>query len=113
MGLGSFLLECIKGVRFRERRAHRRIYDRPLFLEFDGKKHKTLDWSAGGFRLAGPLAHARERDRVSGKIRMGGPGTTGDFTAEVVRIADNGDVAMRLLEISPRTFLSMYAHKRF
>ncbi|MFQ5955807.1 MAG: PilZ domain-containing protein [Kiloniellales bacterium] len=113
MGLGSFLLERIKGVWSRERRAHHRIYDQPLILEFYGKKHKTHDWSAGGFRLAGPFAHARVRDRVSGEIRTGGSGTTGAFTAEVVRIADNGEVAMRLLEVSPGTFLSMYTRKRF
>ncbi len=113
MGLGSFLLERIKGVRSRDRRAHRRIYDRPLTLEFDGKKYKTRDWSTGGFRLVGPVAHVRVRDRVTGKIRMGRFGTKGAFTAEVVRIDDNGDVAMRLLEVSSSTFLSMYAHKRF
>ena len=108
MRFWSFLAN---GARLHDRRRHRRVYGRPLCLEIDGNKYKTRDWSLGGFRLVGSFADAKVGDRVGGTIRVPGGAEPGPFTAEVVRLTEYGDVALRFLETSPRTFLAMSALK--
>ncbi len=97
-------------LRPKDRRKHARITTPSLQLKIDGRKYRTLDWSLGGLRINGFHADVKPRDRLSGTIAgvggVGGGGP-GEFVAEVMRVAENGDVSVRLLEISPAIFLAM------
>lgn len=94
-------------MRATDRRQHARFYDRPMQMDIDGKRYQTLDWSLGGFRIAGYHAPLRPGQRVGGRIDSGDGIVSGDFAAEVVRLTDAGEVGLRFIEVSPATFLSM------
>ena len=83
---------------------------RPLVLKIDGKKYRTVDWSLGGFRINGFHESGKPRDEVSGTIGGGGM-RRGEFVAEILRVSASGEVRMRLLEVTPATFLAMAAVK--
>ncbi len=89
-----------------DRRRHARNTATVLELRIDGHKYETIDWSLGGFRFSGFHKDVRRRDNISGTIGGVGAGP-GEFVAEVMRVSDNGDVSVRLLEITPATFLAM------
>ncbi len=94
-------------LRPKDRRKHARIAAPSLELKIDGRKYQTLDWSLGGLRINGFHADVKPRDRLSGTIAGVGGGGPGEFVAEVLRVSENGDVSLRLLEIAPATFLAM------
>ncbi len=94
-------------LRPKDRRKHARNTTPSLELKIDGRKYRTLDWSLGGLRINGFHVDVKPRDRLSGTIAgVSGVGP-GEFVAEVLRVAENGDVSVRLLEISPAIFLAM------
>jgi len=97
----------------RDRRVHRRYLYPALRLEIDGKRYKTTDWSLGGFRINGYHEALAVGDRLTGQItpiNSSGPGT---FVAEVVRIAETGEIGLRLLEITPAVFITMAGFKDY
>ncbi len=94
-------------LRPKDRRKHARITTPSLQLKIDGHKYRTLDWSLGGLRINGFHTDVKPRDRLSGTISGVGDLRPGEFVAEVLRVAENGDVSVRLLEISPAFFLAM------
>lgn len=100
-----------------ERRAHRRFSYPALQLEIDGKRFKTTDWSLGGFRINGYINGYRGvpkiGDRLSGHIKSLNSSAPGTFVAEVVRIAETGEIGLRLLEITPAVFLAMAGLKDY
>lgn len=93
-------------LRPKDRRKHARNTAPSLELKIDGHKYRTLDWSLGGLSINGFHADVKPRDRLSGTISGVGV-DPGEFVAEVLRVAENGDVSVRLLEISPAIFLAM------
>ena len=76
-------------------------------MRIDGHTYETLDWSLGGFRVNSFHQNLNRRDKISGTIVGLGATGRGDFVAEVMRVSENGDVSVRLLEIAPATFLAM------
>jgi PilZ domain len=96
-----------------ERRAHRRFSYPALQLEIDGKRFKTTDWSLGGFRITGYRGAPKIGDRLSGQIKSLNSSAPGTFVAEVVRIAETGEIGLRLLEITPAVFLAMAGFKDY
>ena len=90
-----------------DRRRHARTAAPVLELRIDGHKYKALDWSLGGFRFSGFHKVVRRRDNISGTIDGVGAAGPGEFVAEVMRVSDSGDISVRLLEITPATFLAM------
>lgn len=90
-----------------DRRRNARIYDRPLLLLIEGYEYKTLDWSLSGFRIAAfhrPMTRLERFDGMIGAIDGEG---RGEFTAEVARIAANGEIGARFLEVSSAKFAAM------
>ncbi len=94
-------------LRPKDRRHHARVATPSIALTIDDRHYETLDWSLGGFRLGGFRADVKPRDRISGTVGSVGDAGPGEFVAEVMRVAENGDISVRLLEISPATFLAM------
>jgi len=94
-------------LRATDRRRHARIYDAPLAMTIDGERYQTTDWSLGGFRVHAYHAPVEVGLRLAGTIDKGEGITPGNFTAEVVRLTETGDIGLRFLEVSPTTFLSM------
>lgn len=90
-----------------DRRHHRRIYDRPIEVEVEGKHYDTLDWSLGGFRINGYHRLLEIGERLSGKIGPVDGIRPGDFIVEIIRTTDDGDVGVRFIEISAEIFLAM------
>ncbi len=90
-----------------DRRRHRRVHDRPIKVRVEGNKYETLDWSLGGFRIKGYHRTLEIGERLSGKIGPVDGIKAGDFVVEVVRTTDDGDMGVRILEISSEIFLAM------
>jgi PilZ domain len=90
-----------------DRRHHRRTYDRPIKIKMGGNQYETLDWSLGGFRFNGYHRTLEIGERLSGKIGPVDGIKAGDFIVEVVRTTDEGDVGVRIIEISSEVFLAM------
>jgi hypothetical protein len=100
-------------VRSWDRRVHRRFSHPPLHLEIDGKRFTTTDWSLGGFRIDGYREPLAVGARLTGQIQFINPNSPGTFVAEVVRIAETGEVGLRLLEITPAVFVAMARFKDY
>ena len=100
-------------VRSWDRRVHRRYSDPPLHLEIDGKRFKTTDWSLGGFRIHGYNEAVAIGGRLTGQIQSVNSNGPGTFVAEVVWIAETGEVGLRLLEITPAVFVAMAGLKDY
>ncbi len=52
-------------------------------------------------------------DRLTGQIKSINSSGQGTFVAEVVRIAETGDIGLRLLEITPAVFIAMAGLKDY
>lgn len=96
----------IKRLRTAERRRYQRIELSPLKLKIDGKRYNTVDWSLGGFKIGRYHVPLASGDKVSGRITLE-HGASGEFVAEVVGVREDGEVAFRLVEITPSIFLAM------
>ena len=90
-----------------DRRAHRRVYDRPIAVRLEDKAYKTLDWSLGGFRINGYHRELAVGVRLAGTIGPVNGARAGECLVEVVRLTDNGDVGLKFIEISPKVFVAM------
>lgn len=90
-----------------DRRENRRIYDRPLKVRVEGKTYKTLDWSLGGFRIKGYHRPLEVGERIPGKVDVPHGARAGDIVVEIMRATDDGDVGVRFLEITPKSFVAM------
>jgi hypothetical protein len=91
-----------------ERRKHPRASAPTLTLSIDGVSYTALDWSHGGCRVNAPSGPFKIKQRVEGRINLKGAGK-GEFVCEVVRLANNGDVGLRWLEISSQIFVLLGA----
>ena len=89
-----------------DRRARSRIEGRSIRLVIDGTRYKMLDWSLGGFRIAGFDRTLSVSEEVAGEVLGSRWVAGGAFTAELCWSRD-GQVGFRFLDISSRTFLSM------
>ncbi len=105
--LGDFIGSLLARLPRPNRRHHTADERRPLVLKIDGKKYKTANWSLGGFRIDGFHNPSKPRNEISGTIGAIGSVGPGKFVAEVTRVCENGQIGMRLLEVSPATFLAM------
>jgi len=94
-----------------ERRRHRRVYGRPIKVVLEDKAYKTLDWSLGGFRINNYHRELKRGDRLSGVIGPFARVKPGDCVVEVVRVAENGDIGAKFVEIAPRIFVAMAGYK--
>jgi hypothetical protein len=88
-----------------DRRRSPRFTKPALWLEFEGWRYKTRDWSLGGFRVGDFRKPVQSREKVNGRIE--GIGCIGSFTAEVVRLHEDGSLAGRFLEITPAILMAM------
>jgi len=89
-----------------ERRRNRRSYTPELSLRVGGRELETLDWSAGGFRVASWSETLGADEVIEGEVRFGSR-YTGSFKAQVVRIFDDGSVSARFSDISSNVFVAM------
>ena len=92
-----------------DRRARSRIEGRSIRLAIDGTRYKTLDWSLGGFRIAGFHRTLSVSEEVAGEVLGSRWVAGGAFTAELCWSRD-GQAGFRFLDISSRTFLSLARH---
>ena len=95
----------------KERRQFARHAGTSLTVQVEGHKYKTLDWSLGGFRLPSFHHPIQPKERFSGRLTPARGGTPGEFTAEVVWVKEDGHCGVKLIEITPATFLSMASLK--
>ncbi len=95
-----------RAIGLRERRRNRRSYTPELNLRVDGHELGTLDWPAGGFRVAAWSESPGPEAIIQCEVRFG-PGYTGLFKAQVVRRYDDGSVSARFNEISSNVFVAM------
>ncbi|HYM30365.1 MAG TPA: hypothetical protein VEU47_03640 [Candidatus Cybelea sp.] len=93
--------------RVRERRQQRRIYEPRLELNIEGHAYSTQDWSLGGFRLAYFHRRPAAYEVIAGRILDVRSIRGGEFSAEVVRLEDSGEIGCRLLDITAATLMSM------
>ena len=103
MIIDSLLRKAVSG---KERRAHPRISGPQLVLHIDGKHLRTINWSLGGFLVAG-IVDVMPGQRLEGEVSPPRQGHRGPFSAEVVRVATNGAVGARFLDIDSQSFLAM------
>ena len=89
-----------------DRRRYVRIVNPPLRLRIDGKRYDTVDWSLGGFKIRRYHRGLSAGDQIQGEIRFDTV-KPGEFVAEVIQVQASGDIGLRLLEITPATFLAM------
>lgn len=93
-------------LRAAERRRNQRFELPSIRLKIDGKRYDSIDWSMGGFKIGRCHLSLVPGDSVTGVITLE-HGESGEFVAEVVAVRADGQVAFRLLEITPRVFLAM------
>ena len=94
-----------------ERRRHRRIYGRPIKVVLEDQSYKTLDWSLGGFRINKYHRELKRGERLSGVIGPFARVKSGECVVEVVRVAENGDIGAKFVEIAPKIFVAMAGYK--
>ena len=109
----NILSRASTAIGSRDRRVHSRFSYPALLLEIDGKRFKTADWSLGGFRINCYHQTVEIGDRLTGTIKSINSSGQGTFVAEVVRIAETGDIGLRLLEITPAVFIAMAGLKDY
>lgn len=96
----------IKRLHAAERRRFQRIELPRIRLRIDGKRYDAIDWSLGGFKVGRCHLSLASGENVAGRIQLE-HGPSGEFVAEVVGVREDGEVAFRLLEITPSVFLAM------
>ena len=106
MSVGKLLRESLG---LTERRQHPRSDQPELTLRFGGQDYTAVDWSLGGCRINADAARFQVKQRIQGRMQLEGSDGRGEFLAEVVRIVENGDVALRWLELSPYIFMAAEA----
>jgi len=94
-----------------ERRRHRRIYGRPIKVVLEDQSYKTLDWSLGGFRIKNFHRDLKRGERLSGVIGPFARVKSGECVVEIVRVAENGDIGAKFVEIAPKIFVAMAGYK--
>jgi hypothetical protein len=77
-------------------------------LSVGGRKYKSADWSLGGCRIPAESGEFAIRQQISGRIKLAGADGPGEFVAEIERVADDGHVDLRWLEMSPHIFVAMH-----
>jgi hypothetical protein len=95
---------------FDERREHSRQQVPRLTVKIDGRKYGAIDWSMGGCRINAPAAALQVKQKVDGQVTLDGADGRGKFIAEIVRVAADGDIGLRWLELSPNIFVAMAPH---
>lgn len=106
-GLATLRTASRRAVGTRERRQHERHAHYPLTVKVEGKRYDTVDWSLGGFRLAGFHRDLERTEKLEGNIDGLDTAKPGRFLAEVVWRNEAGHVGLRFLEITPAFFLAM------
>ncbi len=94
---------------FVEQRRHARHYGtRQLKLKIEGYTHHTVDWSVGGFGLAGFHREIARGQDIEGEI-IGGIARVKDrrFTARVVRAPPDGKLGVQFTEIGTEAFQAL------
>ena len=97
-----------------ERRAHPRKYGpaQQLTLKIDGHRYVTVDWSLGGARLEHYHRPLKRGDVLEGRL-SGIRGVKGEFVANVVRINEDGEVALQWREMTTSTFVALSSVPRY
>ncbi|MDO8288082.1 MAG: PilZ domain-containing protein [Parvibaculum sp.] len=82
-----------------EQRLSARAGDPWLFVEVNGHDYRARDWSVGGACLRACGEELALGQIVSGRLRWHKRDTGHIFTAEIMRLDPNGDVALRWLSL--------------
>ena len=90
-----------------EQRLSMRESDPWLFIAIDGVECRARDWSAGGARIQACTADLVIGQIVSGRLRWHKRDTGHIFTAEVMRLDQGGEVALRWLDLPDVVFTAM------
>ena len=90
-----------------EQRLSMRESDPWLFIAIDGVEFRARDWSAGGARLQACTADLAIGQIVSGRLRWHKREAGHIFTAEVMRLDQGGEVALRWLDLPDAVFTAM------
>lgn len=90
-----------------EKRAARRESDPWLFVEIEGIEHRARDWSAGGACLSGCTLDLAIGQMVTGQMRWHKREAGHIFTAEIIRIDQGGEIALRWLDLPDKVLTDM------
>ncbi|MDP6343047.1 MAG: PilZ domain-containing protein [Alphaproteobacteria bacterium] len=90
------------------RRRYSRQREPALEISFDdGAVYETIDWSAGGFLIAGPDFPVRPGKRYGGRVNFPAANASGRFAATVVRSGLSGESGWRWVRIPPPVYRAM------
>jgi hypothetical protein len=93
------IVQLLRRALKRERRRYTRFTSPSLTLVSGPKRYTTLDWSMSGCRIAGRNG-ALQQERLDGSMFIEGKETHGEFTAEVMRRTDTGELGLRWVTLS-------------
>ena len=95
----SFWKTLFSGFRPDERRLLARGWAPILELEIEGVRALSRDWSAGGAAIIGIEGDLAVGDILAGTLGWEGSAGRVPFTADIVRIAPDGTISLRWLEL--------------
>ena len=82
-----------------EQRLAARESDPWLFVEINGRDYRARDWSVGGACLMGCTQELASGQIVSGRLRWHKRDAGHVYTAEIMRLNQGGDIALRWLAL--------------
>ena len=72
-----------------------------------GNTYRVRDYSPGGFGLGSYHETVRVGDMIEGRVLQLGLRRHGDFTAQVMRVTENGYVGFRFIDLSSLLFRAL------
>lgn len=90
-----------------EQRLSARASDPWLFVEINGHDYRARDWSVGGACLIACTEELAPGQILSGRMRWHKRDAGHCYTAEIMRLDQNGDVALRWLSLPDAILVDM------
>ncbi|MBL4907958.1 MAG: PilZ domain-containing protein [Sneathiella sp.] len=90
-----------------DRRTFHRNSARRVVLIIDGKPFLANNWSPSGFNIDFPESGLSKGDILSGEIDIFEVEEKGQFTATVVRVQENGQIAANFTELSSQSYMNL------
>lgn len=90
-----------------ERRAYSRNNARRVVLIIEGKPYLANDWSPSGFCIDYPHSGLQKGDTLIGEIDIFEVEDKGRFTATVVRILPEGQLAVKFTDLSSHSYINL------
>jgi hypothetical protein len=89
----------------REDRRDRRYPLPPVTITIDGVAYVTVNWSLGGFLLAGFDAPVKRAERITGMLQLKKDVAAVEFTGAVVRVdePEKGNLAVQFIDLDDAT----------